>query len=94
MCLAVPMTVIEVADDGSGVVELEGVERSVRLDLLEAPRIGDVVIVHAGYAIEILDPVEAEARMALFARLAAHYQAELGMPVGLVAPPPRREDAK
>ncbi|TNF34420.1 MAG: HypC/HybG/HupF family hydrogenase formation chaperone [Deltaproteobacteria bacterium] len=87
MCLAVPMTVVEIAPDGSGVVELEGVRRSVRLDLLEGPAVGDIVIVHAGYAIETLDPAEAEARMALFARLAETYERELGAPVRLVAGP-------
>ena len=88
MCLAVPMTLIEVGPDGAGVVALEGVRREVRLDLLEAPAVGDVVIVHAGYAIETLDPAEAEARLALFADLAATYARETGGPVSLVAPPP------
>lgn len=88
MCLAVPMTVVELTPDGGGVVELEGVRRSVRLDLLDEPRVGDVVIVHAGFAIETLDAAEAEARMALFARLAATYERELGGPVTLVAPSP------
>lgn len=89
MCLAVPMTLVTVDDDGGGVVELEGVRRAVRLDLLEAPQVGDMVIVHAGYAIETLDREEAEARLALFRDLAARYEAELGVPVGLVAPPPK-----
>jgi len=87
------MTVVEIADEtgpraGEGVVELEGVRRTVRLDLLESPQVGDVVIVHAGYAIERLDPQEAAARRALFADLAAHYEAALGEPVRLAALPP------
>lgn len=90
MCLAVPMTVVELGrdDPGEGVVELEGVRRTVRLDLVEDPRLGDVVIVHAGYAIERLDPQEAAARRALFQDLAAHYEAALGEPVRLAAAPP------
>lgn len=87
MCLAVPMAVVAVDDDGGGVVELEGVRRDVRLDLIEEPRVGDVVIVHAGYAIERLDAAEAEARMALFRELAARWEAEEGAPVRLAAPP-------
>jgi len=87
MCLAVPMTVVEITPDGGGVVELEGVRRSIRLDLLEAPGVGDIVIVHAGYAIETLDADEAEARMALFRQLAQTYERELGGPVDLVARP-------
>lgn len=88
MCLAVPMTLVAVDADGGGVVELEGVRRSVRLDLLDGAAVGDVVIVHAGYAIETLDAEEAEARMQLFAELAAVYAAETGAPVQLAAPPP------
>ncbi len=88
MCLAVPMKIVEVATDGGGVVELEGVRRSVRLELLEGASVGDVVIVHAGYAIETLDEVEAEARVTLFRELAARYEQALGHPVDLVAPPP------
>ena len=88
MCLAVPMTLVAVAEDGAGTVELDGVRRSVRLDLLDGARVGDVVIVHAGYAIERLDPEEARARRELFARLAAAYEAGTGAPVALAAPPP------
>lgn len=83
MCLAVPMTLVSV-DGDTGVVELEGVRRSVHLDLIDAPSVGDVVIVHAGYAIERLDPEEAEARLRLFADLAARWEAESGVPVRLL----------
>jgi len=91
MCLAVPMTLVAVHPDGSGVVAFEGVRRDVRLDLLDDPAEGDIVIVHAGYAIERLDPAEADARLALFAELAAVYARETGGEVVLVAPPPERE---
>lgn len=94
MCLAVPMELVEVSPDGSGVVELESVRRTVRLDLVEGVTVGDMVIVHAGYAIETLDRAEADARLALFVRLAAAYEAELGGPVTLVAAPPPGRDAK
>ena len=92
MCLAVPMTVVALDGRGGGAVALEGVRREVRFDLVEAIEVGDVVIVHAGYAIEVLDAEEAEARMALFAKLAAHYEAGLGTPVALAAPPPDEAD--
>ena len=87
MCLAVPMNVVDVQPDGSGVVELEGVRRTVRLELLDEVTVGDIVIVHAGYAIEKLDEDEANARLELFDRLAKIYESELGTPVQLVAPP-------
>ena len=70
MCLAVPMKVIEVSADGSGVADLDGTRYDVKLTLIDNPRPGDYVIVHAGYAIERLDQAEAEAQLALFQELA------------------------
>jgi len=58
-----------------GVVELDGVSRMVGLDLLEAPCVGDYLIVHAGYAIEKLDRDEAEKTLALFRQLGTEDQA-------------------
>ena len=55
MCLAVPMKLIEVNAD-EGIVETNGVRRSVNLTLLENIEPGDYIIVHAGFAIERLDP--------------------------------------
>jgi hydrogenase expression/formation protein HypC len=58
-------------EGSQGVVELEGVNRTIGLDLLENPQVGDYVIVHAGYAIETLDQDEAEKTIALFRQLGA-----------------------
>jgi hydrogenase expression/formation protein HypC len=58
MCLAVPMRLIE-ADGARGTVEVEGVRREVRLDLLEAAQPGDWLLIHAGYAIQVLDEAAA-----------------------------------
>ncbi len=53
MCLAVPLQLIEI--DGSNAVgEAMGMRRQIRVDFIENPRIGDYVIVHAGFAIERL----------------------------------------
>ena len=54
MCLAVPMR-LESIDGVLGVVAVDGVRREVRLDLLESPRAGDWVLIHAGFAIQVLD---------------------------------------
>ncbi len=59
MCLAVPMKLIEIKDEGDtkrGVVETGGVMREVDLTLLKDVKTGDYVIVHAGFAIEKIDP--------------------------------------
>ena len=71
MCLAVPMQLTEVRDGAGGVAELEGARYDVNLSLVEAPQVGDYVIVHAGFAIEKLDVEEANARLQLFADWAA-----------------------
>jgi hydrogenase expression/formation protein HypC len=79
MCLAVPMKLIEVTPDGGhGVADLDGARYDVNLDLLEAPRVGDFVIVHAGFAIERLDAAEADARLLLFEQLAATHRGGAG----------------
>jgi len=79
MCLAVPMKLIEITPDGGhGVADLDGARYDVNLDLIEAPQIGDFVIVHAGFAIERLDAEEADARLELFDQLAATYREQKG----------------
>jgi len=70
MCLGIPMSVVAIAEDGSGTVDLDGVRHAVDLTLIEDPHVGDAVIVHAGFAIERLDRTEADARIDLFRQLA------------------------
>jgi hydrogenase expression/formation protein HypC len=71
MCLAVPMKIVEVSDGATGVCDLDGARHAVNFSLIDNPRDGDLVIVHAGYAIEKLDVHEANERLALFDELAA-----------------------
>ncbi|MBI5796245.1 MAG: HypC/HybG/HupF family hydrogenase formation chaperone [Planctomycetes bacterium] len=58
MCLAVPMKLIKI-EGTKGIAELGNLQREIGLLLLENAKIGDYVIVHAGYAIQILDEKEA-----------------------------------
>ncbi len=69
------MSIREIRPDGLGIAEFEGVRREVDLSLVANPRVGNYVIVHAGYAISILDEREAGERLALFKEMA-----ELGQP--------------
>jgi hydrogenase expression/formation protein HypC len=66
MCLAVPMRVIELLPEGRAQVEREGLEAVVDISLVENIRVGDYLIIHAGYAIQALDLEEAEERLRLF----------------------------
>jgi hydrogenase expression/formation protein HypC len=58
MCLAIPAKVVSVKEDKAKVDFGEGVLREVNVTLVNA-KIGDYVLVHAGYAIEVLDEKEA-----------------------------------
>jgi hydrogenase expression/formation protein HypC len=70
MCLAVPMKVETIGENLLGRVQLDGARYEVDLSLVDDPAVGDFVIVHAGFAIEKLDPTEADARLDLFRQMA------------------------
>ena len=70
MCLAVPMKIVEVRDDKTGVAELDGSRHEVNLSLVPGAGIGAYVIVHAGYAIERMNEAEANAILAVFDEIA------------------------
>ena len=59
MCLAIPLKLIEINDD-MGTFESGGIKRKVNLSLVENPKLGDFVVVHAGFAITIMDQEEGE----------------------------------
>ena len=54
MCLAVPSKIIEI-NDNIAKVDVDGVIRETSLMLMEDAKIGDYVIVHAGFAINKVD---------------------------------------
>lgn len=55
MCLAVPMQVMEIKGDGMARVQAMGAERDAAIDLVPDVKVGDYVLVHAGFAIEVVD---------------------------------------
>lgn len=65
MCLAIPGKVITVEKDRAKVDFGEGVLREVNITLVNA-RVGDYVLVHAGYAIEVLDEKDALETLSLW----------------------------
>jgi hydrogenase expression/formation protein HypC len=64
MCIAIPMNVKEI-NGNMGVVESQGVKREVGLMLMDDVKVGDWVLIHAGFAISKLNQEEAEETMAL-----------------------------
>lgn len=69
MCLAIPACVEEMTGADTAIVNLGGVRKEISLALVEDVAVGDYVIVHVGYALQKLDPEEAERTLALFAEM-------------------------
>jgi hydrogenase expression/formation protein HypC len=67
MCLAIPGKIIEIDKNNEhATIEYgEGTKRKANISLVEA-KTGDYVLVHAGFAIEILDEKEAQETLKLF----------------------------
>ncbi|MDY4697063.1 HypC/HybG/HupF family hydrogenase formation chaperone [Selenomonas montiformis] len=68
MCLAVPAKVLAI-ENAMGRVELSGVTREVSLMLLPETKVGDYVLVHAGFAMQKVDQKDAEETNALIAEM-------------------------
>ncbi|MDD5173228.1 MAG: HypC/HybG/HupF family hydrogenase formation chaperone [Candidatus Omnitrophica bacterium] len=65
MCLAVPMKIIEINGD-EGFVESSGLKRKANFSLLKNPKIGEYVLLHAGFAIERVKAKEAQKTLRMF----------------------------
>ena len=59
MCLAVPMQVKTIEDEVA-ICEIDGVQREASLMMLDDVKIGDYVLIHAGFVIEKIDDGEAQ----------------------------------
>jgi hydrogenase expression/formation protein HypC len=69
MCLAIPALVKSI-DGYEAEVDLGGVSRRASLMLTPEAKVGDYVLLHAGYAIKVLDQVEAEETLKLLREMA------------------------
>ena len=69
MCLAIPARVVELHDNDQAIVDLGGVRKEVSVALVEDVQVDDYVIVHVGYALNKIDPDEAERTLQLFAQM-------------------------
>ena len=70
MCLAVPARIIGLNDDNA-VVDAMGNRFKTKTTLLADIKIGDVVLVHAGFAIAVVDEEEARKTWELFDEIIA-----------------------
>ncbi|OGO03466.1 MAG: hypothetical protein A2Y72_06795 [Chloroflexi bacterium RBG_13_53_26] len=69
MCLAIP-ALIKSIDGSEAEVEIGGISRRASLMLTPEARVGDYVLLHTGYAINIVDQEEAEATLSLLEEMA------------------------
>jgi hydrogenase expression/formation protein HypC len=70
MCLAVPVKVVSIQGDEAE-VEIGGVQRRVSVVLTPEVKLGDYVLLHTGYAISIVDEVEAQETLKLFDQISS-----------------------
>jgi hydrogenase expression/formation protein HypC len=68
MCLAVPARVLSIEGHEAS-VDLSGVRRQISVVLTPEVRVGDYVVIHSGFAINVLDQQEAEETLRLFREL-------------------------
>jgi hydrogenase expression/formation protein HypC len=68
MCLAVPVKIISI-DGEQAEVDIGGVSRKVSIALTPEAQIGDYVLLHTGYAINVLNEEEAQETLNLLSRM-------------------------
>ena len=73
MCLAIPGKILSVVNDDpilrTGIIDFAGVSREISLAYLPEAMVDDYVIVHAGFAISVIDNEEAQASLQAFREL-------------------------
>jgi len=73
MCLAVPGKIIAITGDSPlsrlGQIDFSGISKEISLAYLPEAQLNDYVIVHAGFALSIIDQQEAVASLAVFQQL-------------------------
>jgi hydrogenase expression/formation protein HypC len=70
MCLAIPAKIKSIQDQ-MATIDMEGTQRDVSLLLIEDPKIGDFVIVHAGFAIHKIDEHDAMESLKVLRQMAS-----------------------
>ncbi len=72
MCLGIPAEVIEIDDSSQGKVDYLGTKVRTDFSLLDEVKLGDWVIVHAGFAITKLNEEEAQETLSMLREIAQH----------------------
>lgn len=88
MCLAIPMQVVELKgkeddflDPLVALVNADGIQKEIRLEMADRPpKIGEYVIIHAGFAIHTLTEEEAQINLDLMRQMAEGLEKEGRLP--------------
>lgn len=76
MCLAIPGKVVAINGDNAD-IDFGGVIKQTNVSMVEA-KVGDWVVIHAGFAIEIMDDEEAEETLKLWNEVLDHDETFVG----------------
>jgi hydrogenase expression/formation protein HypC len=68
MCLAIP-ALIKSINGHQAIVDIDGVTREVSTMLTPEAKVGDYVLLHTGYAINVIDAAEAEETLKLLRQM-------------------------
>jgi hydrogenase expression/formation protein HypC len=69
MCLAIPARIVTREENSMANVDIMGVNRTVSLDLVPEAVEGDYVLVHAGFALQVIDEATANETLELLKTL-------------------------
>jgi hydrogenase expression/formation protein HypC len=75
MCLALPGKIISIKDD-TAEVDFGGVVKKANITMVDT-KVGDWVVVHAGFAIETMDEEEAQRTIELWNEVLAHDETDI-----------------
>lgn len=76
MCLGIPMKIVEIKNNYVAFAETLGVRRTVRIDMVRGVAVGDFVLVHAGFAMQIIDLDDALYRIHLLESMLVKLEEE------------------
>ena len=76
MCLAIPAEVVQIEDEMATVKVGDALRKASLILLEDGAQLGDYVIVHAGFALHKMDPLEARESLRLLRELAAYADEE------------------
>ena len=70
MCLAVPVKVVSIKGSEAE-IEIGGVKRRVSIILTPEAQVGDYVLLHTGYAINVINEAEAQETLKILEEMAS-----------------------